>query len=108
MTANVVNVVGKTESEARTLLAQFAITVEYSTDNTQADGVVLAQSVAEGTLLKKGEAITITVNDIPEEVPPTEPTEPQEPTNTLPEEPVTPPENETVETNTVVDTNTVV
>ena len=120
MTANVVNVVGKTESEARTLLAQFAITVEYSTDNTQADGVVLAQSVAEGTLLKKGEAITITVNDIPEVVPPTEPTEPtepttpeepttpQEPTNTVPEEPVTSPANETVETNTVVNTNTVV
>ena len=108
MTANVVNVVGMTEEQARTALAQFTITVEYSTDNTKVDGVVLAQSVAEGTLLKKGEAIIITVNDIPEEVPPTEPTDPQEPTNTVPEEPVTPPTNETVETNTVVDTNTVV
>ena len=103
MTANVANVVGKTEAEARTLLAQFKIVVTYTTDNTKADGVVLTQSVAEGTLLKKGETITLTVNDITEVVPPNEGENPSNP-----EEPTTPVGNETTNTNTTVDANTVI
>lgn len=58
------NVVGKTEAEARTLLAGLAITVIEGHDATLANGVVLTQSIEAGTKVEKGVAITITVNKI--------------------------------------------
>lgn len=58
------NVVGKTEAEARTLLAGIAITVIEGHDATQADGIVLTQSLEAGTKVEKGVAITITVNKL--------------------------------------------
>ena len=95
MGVTVPNVVGKTEAEAKQLLSGLKIEVVYSTDSTQPNGVVLSQSVAEGTAAKKGDAITITVNEITTTPPATE-------------EPTTPVTNEVGENNnTVVDTNTV-
>ncbi len=102
MTANVQNVVGKTEEQARSALSGFKIQVVYESDSTKADGIVLSQSVEPGTLLKKGETITITVNDIVE-------TEPEEPTT--PENPGESGGNNTIEppaTNEITNTNTVV
>ncbi len=58
------NVVGKTETEARTLLAGLTITVIEGHDATLANGVVLTQSLEAGTKVEKGVAITITVNKI--------------------------------------------
>lgn len=58
------NVVGKTEAEAKTLLAGLAITVIEGHDATLADGIVLTQSIEAGTKVEKGVAITITVNKI--------------------------------------------
>lgn len=58
------NVVGKTETEARTLLAGLTITVIEGHDATLADGIVLTQSIEAGTKVEKGVAITITVNKI--------------------------------------------
>lgn len=121
MTIAVTNVLGKTEAEAKTALTGLNVVVEYASDTTQADGIVLEQSVAEGTKLKKGENITLTVNKIepvtpqepqepttPEEpVTPEEPTEPETPTNTVTPPPAT--TNEVVGgTNTITNTNTVV
>lgn len=60
----VVNVVGKTEAEAKTLLAGLNIQVIEGHDSTQANGVVLRQSLAEGTKVDRGVSIAITVNNI--------------------------------------------
>ena len=101
MGVTVPNVVGKTEAEAKQLLSGLKIEVVYSTDSTQPNGVVLSQSVAEGTAAKKGDAITITVNEITTTPPATE--EPTTPvTNEVGEN-----NNTVVETNTVTNTNTV-
>ena len=56
--------VGKTETEARALLAGLTITVIEGHDATLANGVVLTQSLEAGTKVEKGVAITITVNKI--------------------------------------------
>ena len=76
----------------------------YESDSTKASGVVLKQSVEVGTKLKKGDTITITVNEITTTETPTTPTEP-----TTPETPTTPNTNEVPEegTNNIVNTNTV-
>lgn len=58
------NVVGKTEAEARTLLAGLNIEVIEAHDSSQANGVVLRQSLAEGTKVDKGVSIVITVNNV--------------------------------------------
>ena len=65
-----------------------------------ANGIVLEQSVAEGTKLKKGDTITITINEISEE--------PEEPENTVdPGNTVDPEINDVIENpNDIVDTNT--
>lgn len=94
----VTNVVGKTEAQAKRVLSGLNIQVIYESDPSKANGVVLKQSVAAGKTLKKGDNITLTVNEIVEE----EPEEPVE--NTQPEvnEPADEPENVT-EANEVVD-----
>lgn len=95
MTLAVPNVVGKAEDIAKTELTGFTINVVFEQDLSQADGIVLKQSLVAGEKVKKGEAITITVNDIPEsggEVTP----------------PPTPPTPPTTDENTIVDTNTTV
>lgn len=76
------NVVGKTEAEARTLLAGLTITVIEGHDTALTDGVVLTQSIEAGTKVEKGVAITITVNKIA--------TDPSSPGGTTPEEPTPP------------------
>ncbi len=60
----IVNVVGKTETEARMALAGLNIQVIYGHDSTQQDGIVLSQNLAEGTRVDKGVTITITVNKL--------------------------------------------
>ena len=92
----VTNVVGKTEAQAKAALSGLNIQVIYESDPSKANGVVLKQSVAAGKTLKKGDNITLTVNEIVEE-------EPEEPIEN--EEPA---ENEVVdEPNDVVDVNEV-
>ena len=96
MTIKVVNVVGMTEQEAKDALSGLLVQIVYGTDTSMENGVVLAQNVAEGTELKRGESITITVNDIGS-------SNPEEP-----EEPEDPEENEIEDPNSTVDTNTTV
>ena len=97
MSITVVNVIGKTEAEARNLLSGLTITIVYESDSTKTDGVVLTQSLADGTKAKKGDAITLTINKI-------EPELPEEPTNT-----VEPPINNIIDTPTnVIDGNSTV
>ena len=59
-----VNVVGKKEADAKTLLATIKVNVkvEYSEDSKKDNGVVLKQSVEAGKLVDEGATITITVN----------------------------------------------
>lgn len=104
MAITVENVVGLTEAQAKTKLTGLTIQTVYESDSTKASGVVLKQSVEVGTKLKKGDTITITVNEITTPETPTTPTEP-----TTPETPTTPNTNEVPEegTNNIVNTNTV-
>ena len=98
MTMEVKSVVGKTLTEAKKDLSGFNIEITYTSDSTQENGIVLEQSVKAGTKLKKGETITLTVNEILDN----EPETPDTPENT---EPIV---NEVVdEPNDVIDTNTV-
>ena len=97
MTLEVENVVGMIQSEARRALSGFNIEITYTSDASQQDGIVLEQSVKAGTKLKKGETITLTINDIQDE--PDEPTTPEEPDSDV---------NDVVdEPNDIVDTNTI-
>jgi serine/threonine-protein kinase len=64
------NVVGKTESEAKSQLENDGFTsieVEYSEDTNKSDGVVLEQSISSGKTVKENEKITLTVNKLPQE-----------------------------------------
>ena len=77
MTITVPNVIGMTQAQAKRSLNGLTIEIVYESDSSKANGIVLAQSVAEGTLLKNGETITITVNEITTSDPPIEPTDPE-------------------------------
>lgn len=61
---SVPNVIGKTETAAKDELIGLNIKVITGEDKTKANGVVLRQSLAAGTSVKKGTTITITVNQI--------------------------------------------
>ncbi len=56
------NVLGKTEAEAREALLGLVVQVIEGTDSNIADGLVLRQSLAEGTEVDKGVTITLTIN----------------------------------------------
>ncbi len=60
----VANVIGKTETVAKDALIGLNINVTFAEDKSKANGVVLKQSLAEGTSVKKGTSITITINNI--------------------------------------------
>ena len=66
-----INVVGETESSARSKLSALSsllnISVTYDEDTSKADGIVLSQTVAEGKVIKENESITIVVNELPDE-----------------------------------------
>ena len=97
MTIRVTNVVGMTEEAARSALSGLLVQIVYGTDLSKENGVVLAQNVAEGTELKRGESIVITVNDIGS-------SEPEEPGNIVdPGENVIDDPNSTTDSNTIVD-----
>lgn len=102
MSIKVVNVVGMTESEAKSALSGLNISVVYESDTSKEDGIVLSQSISEGKTLTKGDKITITVNKIAD-------TDPEEPNDVVdpgenpeepedPEEPTTPEDPEDPET----------
>lgn len=65
-TVTVPNVIGKTESDAKSALTALNLTVnvKYSEDSTKSNGVVLAQSYPQNQTLKEGSLIDITVNKI--------------------------------------------
>ena len=60
------NVVGKTLTEAKKLLEAKGLKVEikYSEDKKKKEDIVLAQSVKEKEKVEKGKTITLTVNKI--------------------------------------------
>lgn len=62
--ATVVDVVGKSESEAKKLLEDlgFVVVTTSSEDSSKSTGVVLKQSIDSGKSVEKGTSITITVN----------------------------------------------
>ncbi len=61
------NLVGLSEIEAKTILAQAGLLVKtiYATDKTQGANTVLAQAPSAGTTQSIGSSITITVNQLP-------------------------------------------
>lgn len=60
----VVNVVGKTEAEAKTALAGLTVQVIYEHNSAVANGTVIRQSLAPDTKVDKGVTIVITVNKL--------------------------------------------
>ncbi len=58
------NLTGKTEVEAKTALAGLNIQVIYETHAEKANGIVIKQSLTEGTKVIKGTSIVITVNKV--------------------------------------------
>ncbi len=62
------NVVGKSESDARTSLEgrNLQVNVEYSEDTTKNNGEVLQQSIKSGENIDEGTEVTITVNKLAE------------------------------------------
>lgn len=65
-TVVVPNVLGKTESDAKSALEDLGLTVsvKYSEDKTKSNGVVIAQSYPQNQTLKQGTLVEITVNKI--------------------------------------------
>lgn len=65
-TVVVPNVLGKTESDAKSALEALglAVSVKYSEDKTKSNGVVIAQSYPQNQTLKQGTLVEITVNKI--------------------------------------------
>ena len=62
------NVVGQTEDAAKKTLTDlgFEVKVEYSEDTSKDNGVVLEQSISDGTTVDDGTEVTLTVNKIVE------------------------------------------
>ncbi len=60
----ITNLVGKTEAEAKAELKGLNIQVVYEKHSNKANGVVLKQSLVEGTKVIKGASIVITVNKL--------------------------------------------
>ena len=87
----VTNVVGKTEAQAKKALSGLNIQIVYESDPSKSNGVVLRQSVSAGKTLKKGDNITLTINEITTQEP-EEPEEPEEPIENEIEEPEEPEE----------------
>ena len=58
------NVVGKTEAEAKNLLKDLKVTVQYDEKATKNNGLVSYQSITSSSKVVKGTAITITVNKV--------------------------------------------
>ena len=62
------SVLGKTESEAKTILEgkKLIVNVEYSEDTTKDNGTVLSQNIKSGENIDEGTEVTITVNKLAE------------------------------------------
>ena len=103
MTLVVPDVIGKTETQAKTELAELTVQVVNETDTTKANGVVLKQSVNAGEKVAKKSVIIITVNKISQT--PTPPT-PDPDTNTTTNEITNTITNTTTNTTTNTATNT--
>ena len=60
---------GKTESEAKQALESVGLipNISYEENTAKSDGVVTAQSIANGKIIKEGTEIEVTVNKLPEE-----------------------------------------
>jgi serine/threonine-protein kinase len=67
VTAKVLNMVGMTMEDAEILMANDDLTanVVYEPNETADEGIVVSQSVAEGTRLSKGSSVTLTVSSGP-------------------------------------------
>lgn len=65
------NVVGKTESAAKSELNNMKVEVRYKSDSSKSNGVVLSQSISPGQIVAKDAKIVLTVNKI-ETKPPVE------------------------------------
>lgn len=65
-TVVVPNVLGKTESEAKSALEALGlvVNVKYSEDKTKSNGIVIAQSYPQNQTLKQGTLVDITINRI--------------------------------------------
>lgn len=65
-TVTVPNVLGKTETDAKSALETLglSVNVKYSEDKTKSNGVVIAQSYPQNQTLKQGTLIDITINKI--------------------------------------------
>ena len=82
MNSVVPNVIGKTETQAKDELIGYAIQVVFEQDLTQANGIVLKQSLNPGDTVKKGSTIVLTINDLSSPNPEPEPV-PDPDTNTV-------------------------
>jgi serine/threonine-protein kinase len=63
-----INVVGKSESDAISSLEEkgLVVDVKYDEDTNKDDGIVLSQTVSQGTVVKEQSTVTIVVNKLPE------------------------------------------
>ena len=64
MSITIQNVVGMTEAQAKEALSGLNIQIVYESDLNSTNGTVLKQSIEANTKAKKGDTITITVNEI--------------------------------------------
>ena len=62
--ASVPNVIGKKQSEAKSLLEsqKFSVVIATAEDSSKENGVVISQSIEPGKTVEEGSSITITVN----------------------------------------------
>lgn len=75
-TVTIINLIGTSEVEAKNALTDLTVQVIYETHQDKEDGIVIKQSIEEGTKVVKGTTIVITVNRKQETpVPPVENTE---------------------------------
>ena len=93
------NVVGRSSSEASSMLVGLNVQIIYENDSNQPDGTVIRQTIAEGTKVQSGSSIVIVVNKIATEKPTIEEpknNETQNNENTTEENVVEPADNNTV------------
>lgn len=85
-TVTIINLVGKKEEEAKTALAELTVQVIYETHQDKENGIVIKQSIEEGTKALKGTTIVITVNRKQEQPDPPKPPKPSDENNEVPSE----------------------
>ena len=73
------NVIGMSESSAKSALGYLSVNIEYKSDSNKADGIVLSQSIKADSVVSKQAKITLVVNKIEKKTTPEQPAQPTQP-----------------------------